>query len=149
MGFSRQEHWCGEPFPPPGDLPDPGIEPRSPALKANALSSGPPGKPQSPACFKGAKAAGAGQCFYVLPPLPWLPRRHSGKESICSVGAGGSVPGSGRSPGGGNGNPLQYSRLESPVHRGAWRAAVHGLAESDTSEFTHVTVTEELCFSHH
>ena len=46
MGFSRQEYWSGLPFPSPGDLPDPGIEPGSPALKADALSSEPPGKSQ-------------------------------------------------------------------------------------------------------
>ena len=45
LGFSRQEHWSGLPFPSPGDLPDPGIEPWSPAFQANALTSEPPGKP--------------------------------------------------------------------------------------------------------
>ena len=45
MGFSRQEYWSGLPFPSPGDLPDPGIEPRSPTLEADALTSEPPGKP--------------------------------------------------------------------------------------------------------
>ena len=45
MGFSRQEYWSGLPFPSPGDLPDPGIEPRSSALEADALTSEPPGKP--------------------------------------------------------------------------------------------------------
>ena len=44
MGFSRQEHWSGLPFPSPGGLPDPGIEPSSPALQADALPSEPPGK---------------------------------------------------------------------------------------------------------
>ena len=44
MGFSRQECWSGLPFPSPGDLPDPGIEPGSPALQADALPSEPPGK---------------------------------------------------------------------------------------------------------
>ena len=44
MGFSKQEYWSGLPFPSPGDLPDPGIEPRSPALEADALTSEPPGK---------------------------------------------------------------------------------------------------------
>ena len=44
MGFSSQEYWCGLPFPSPGDLPDPGIEPRSPALQTDALLSEPPGK---------------------------------------------------------------------------------------------------------
>ena len=45
MGFSRQEYWSGLPFSSPGGLPDPGIEPRSPALQAEALTSEPPGKP--------------------------------------------------------------------------------------------------------
>ena len=44
MGFSRQEYWSGLPFPSPGDLPNPGIEPRSPALQADALTSEPPGQ---------------------------------------------------------------------------------------------------------
>ena len=44
MGFSRQECWSGLPFPSPGDLPHPGIEPGSPALQADALASEPPGK---------------------------------------------------------------------------------------------------------
>ena len=44
MGFSRQEYWSGLLFPSPGDLPDPGIEPMSPALQAGALTSEPPGK---------------------------------------------------------------------------------------------------------
>ena len=47
MGFSRKEYWSGLPFPSPGDLPDPGNKPRSPALKADALTSAPPGKPNS------------------------------------------------------------------------------------------------------
>ena len=46
MEFSRQEYWSGLPFPSPGDLPDPGIEPLSPALRADALPSEPPGKPK-------------------------------------------------------------------------------------------------------
>ena len=45
MEFSRQEYWSESPFPSPGDLPDPGIEPGSPALQADSLSSEPPGKP--------------------------------------------------------------------------------------------------------
>ena len=46
-------------------------------------------------------------------------------------------PGSGRSPGEENGNPLQYSFLENPMARGAWRATVHGVTESDMTEYTH------------
>ena len=45
LGFSKQAYWSGLPVPSPGDLPDPGIEPRSPALQADALPSEPPGKP--------------------------------------------------------------------------------------------------------
>ena len=47
MGFSRQGYWSGLPLPSPGDLPDPGIEPGSPALQADALTSEPAGKPLS------------------------------------------------------------------------------------------------------
>ena len=52
------------------------------------------------------------------------------KVSACSVGNLGSIPGSGRSPGEGNGNPLQYSCLENPMDGGAWRATVHGVTKS-------------------
>ena len=48
MGFSRQGYWSGLPFPFPGDLPHPGIEPRSPTLQADALTSEPPGKKKLP-----------------------------------------------------------------------------------------------------
>ena len=56
MGFSRQEYWSGLPLPSPGNLPHPGIEPRSPALEADALTSEPPGpeiKPVSSAWVGG------------------------------------------------------------------------------------------------
>ena len=51
-----------------------------------------------------------------------------GKESACNAGDLGSVPGSGRFPGEENGNPLQYSCLETPKDRGAWQAIAHGVA---------------------
>ena len=54
------------------------------------------------------------------------------KNLPVSAGDGGSVPGLGRSPGGGNGNPLQYSCLENFMDRGAWQAMVHGSAENRT-----------------
>ena len=60
-----------------------------------------------------------------------LPRWH-GANAGDARDAGG-IPGSGRSPGGGNGNPLQDSCLENPTDRGAWRATVHGVTESDTT----------------
>ena len=56
------------------------------------------------------------------------------KES-CNSGNVGSIPGSERSPGGGNGNPLEYSCLENPMDRGAWQAIVQRVAESDTTEW--------------
>ena len=57
-----------------------------------------------------------------------LPRWLSGKESACQAGDVGLIPGSGTSPGEGNGNPLQYSCLENPMDRGAWLATVHEVA---------------------
>ena len=61
-----------------------------------------------------------------------FPGTLDGKESACSAGDMGLIPGSGRSPGGGYGNPLQYSRLENFKDRGAWWATVHGVAKSWT-----------------
>ena len=63
-----------------------------------------------------------------------FPGGSGSKESSYSPGDPGSIPGSGGSPGEGNGNPLQYSCLENSTDRGAWQAAVHGNAESDTTE---------------
>ena len=54
------------------------------------------------------------------------------KASPCNAGNLGSIPGSGRSPGEGNGNPLQYSCLENPMDAGAWWATVHGVTKSQT-----------------
>ena len=59
-----------------------------------------------------------------------FPHRSVGKESACSAGDPGSIPGLGRSPGEGNGNPLHYPCLENPMERGAWWTAVHGVAKS-------------------
>ena len=55
-----------------------------------------------------------------------------GKESACNAGDPGLIPGSGRSPGEGNGNPLQYSCLENSMDREAWLATVHGVSKSRT-----------------
>ena len=51
-----------------------------------------------------------------------------GKESACNTGDPSLIPGTGRSPGEGTGNPLQYSCLENPMDRGAWEATIHGVA---------------------
>ena len=85
------------------------------------------------------------QASSLFCPQPFLPlpqhtldhRWLSDKESACTAGGAGEVgsfPGLGRFPGGGNGNPLQYSCWENPLEREAWMATVCGLAESETTE---------------
>jgi len=98
MGFSRPEYWRRLPCPSPGDLPNPGIKPRSHKLQADSLPAEPPGKPV---------------------------------ESACNAEDLNLIPRSRRSPGEGNGNPLQYSCLENPMD-GAWQAIVHRVAKSQT-----------------
>ena len=83
MGFSCHDYWCGLLFPPPGDLPDPGI-------------------------------------------------KLAMQETTCNIGDLGWILGFGRSPREGNGNPLQYSCLETFRDREAWWATVHRVAESRT-----------------
>ena len=69
--------------------------------------------------------------------MNWLdnfPGGSEGRESAYNAGDLGSIPGSGRSPGGGNGNPLQHFCLENPMDRGAWRATIHRVAKLDMTE---------------
>ena len=66
MEFSRQEYWSGLPFPSPGDLPDSGIEPGSPAVQADALSSEPPGKPMTWGMLKIKNTCFAEMLFFML-----------------------------------------------------------------------------------
>ena len=68
----------------------------------------------------------------VLLSLRDIPGGSDDKESICNTGDPGLIPGLGRSPGEENGYPLQYSRLENSMDRGAWQATVHGVAKSWT-----------------
>ena len=70
--------------------------------------------------------------FYISLALTSFPGGSEGKASACNAGDLGSIPGSGRSPGGGNGNPLQYSCRENPMDRGAWWATVHRIPKSWT-----------------
>ena len=73
-------------------------------------------------------------CFYTQECLRIVdfPAVSDGKESACNTGDSCSISGSGRSPGEGNGNPLQYSWLENSMNRGAWQATVHGISKSQT-----------------
>ena len=66
-----------------------------------------------------------------------FPGGSDSKESGCNAGDLGSIPGFGKSPGGGHGNPLQYSCLENPMNRGAWWAIVHGVTKSQ-KQLTHM-----------
>ena len=112
MGFSRQEYWSGLPFPSPGDLPDPGIKPRSPTLQADALISEPPGKPKDGPRNHTTQLLGRIQYGF--------PGDSEVKVCAWNVGNPGSIPGLERSPGEGNGNPLQYSCQENPMEGRAW-----------------------------
>ena len=117
MGFSRQRYWRGLPFPSPGDLPNPRIEPRSPALQADSLPTELQGKP-----FPGG-TSGKKKKKTTTKNLP------ANARDIRDMGF---IPGLGRSPGGEHGNSLQYSCLENPTERGAWQATVHEAAKSRT-----------------
>ena len=82
--------------------------------------------------------------LYKLTPITFL--GSDSKEFTCEAGDLGSILGWGRSPGGGHGNPLQYFCLEKPMGRGAWRATVHGVAQSDTrlSDFHFTFLDQDL-----
>ena len=75
-GFPRQEYWSGLPFPSPGDLSDPGIEPKSPTLQADTLTSEPPGKPIKKAEHQRIDGFELG-CLRRLLRVPWATRRLS------------------------------------------------------------------------
>ena len=115
LELSHQEYWSGMSFPPPGDLPHPGIKPALPHCRQIPYHLSHQG---SPLAIGGMQIKIAGDL--------------DGKESTFNAGDLGSVPGWGRSSGGGHGNPLQYFYLENPMDRGAWWATVHGIAKSQT-----------------
>ena len=126
MDFSRQEHWSRLPSPSPGDLPDAGIKPRSPALQADSLLT------EQGSCIIGS------YLNYRIAMTSLLP--------VGSGGTGGEEPDCqcrrhkrsrfdlwvGTIPWRRHGNPLQYSCLENPMDRGAWRAIFHRVEKSHT-----------------
>ena len=87
-------------------------------------------------------------CSFLLgpPSLQVTPGGSEVKVSACNAGDLGSIPGSGRSPGEGNGNPLQYSCLENPTDGGAWWPTVYGVAKSGTrlSDFSSLPSLQAL-----
>ena len=144
-GISRPQYWSGQPFPSPGDLPDPGIEPRSPTLQVDSLPAEPQGSPRILGWVASPFSSKSSQ------PKDWtrVPCIASGFFTIWAISeaqvvrkppanAGdlrdvGLIPGLGRSPGEGNDNPLQYPCLENPMDRGAWQAPAHRVAKSQTA----------------
>ena len=73
-----------------------------------------------------------------------LPGGSDSKESACNAGDLGSIPGLGRSPGGGCGKPLQYYCLDNPMHRGAWWATVHGVTKTRLSTTHSLVLCDDL-----
>ena len=92
--------------------------------------------------FGGSFSGQGGICSWLMP-LLGFPGGSEVKASACNAGDLDSIPRSGRSPGEGNGNSLQYSCLENPMDRGAWWATVHGVAKRWTrlSDFTNAPCT--------
>ena len=85
---------------------------------------------------------------FVINSLQGIPWRSGGLGLPANSGKAGSIPGSGRYPREGNGNPLQYSCLENPMNRGAWRATVHGIEKSQTEQlgmYASACITDSLC----
>ena len=115
IGFYRQEYWSGLLCPLPRDIPDPGIEPESLLLHLVQVGSLP--------------LAASGKSFvWITVDFPEAQM----VKNVCSAQNLGAIPGLGRAPGEGNGNPLQYCCLENPMDRRAWRATLHRVRDSWT-----------------
>ena len=114
-----------------GNLPNPRIEPKSPALQADSLPAEPPRKPNASLAMQVYHSI---HCENIEHPLGY-PSGSAVKNlpaTARDTGDEGSISGSGRSPAGGKGNPLQYSCLKNPVDRGAWWATVQRVIKSQT-----------------
>ena len=123
LGFPRQEYWSVLTFPSLGNLPDPGIEPTSPTLAGGFFTTEPPGKPGEVCIYA--------YIYTYIVLVVKNPPHNAGKHKRP-----GFDPGSGKSPGEGNGTQFQFSFLKNPMDKEAWRAAVHRVAESDMIEGT-------------
>ena len=120
MGFSRQEYWRGLPCPPLEDLPNPGIEPRflrSPALAGRFFTTSAIWEALDKGLVSRVWGSSGGS---------------DGKESACSVGDLGLIPGFRRSPGGGQATHTSMLARRIPMDRGTWWATVHGVTKSQT-----------------
>ena len=121
MEFFRQEYWSELPCPPPGDLPNPVVEPTSlmsPTLASRCFTTSATLEAQNVTQFD----------FRQLKNNHGAPDGAIVKNLPANTADTSLIPGSRRSPGGGNGNPLQYSCLENPMERGTWQ---------DTSSWGH------------
>ena len=114
-----------------GIFPTQGSNPGSPESQAYSLPAEPPGKPLAQAFLDLLQSAHSNSCTFSEAHTPQtLPQSRNNlnacpaAQSTSDVGDAGLIPGLGRSPGGGHGNPLQDSCLENPMDRGAWRATV-------------------------
>ena len=104
MDFSRPEYWSGKPFPSPGDLPNPGIEPRCPTLQVDSLPAEPPGKTKNTGVgslsllqriFPTQESKqGLLYCRQIIYQLSYQGRPHLRKGSVNKCGAAGATPGS-------------------------------------------------------
>ena len=119
MEFSKPEYWSGEPFPSPGDLPNPGIEHRSPTL-VDFLPAEPQGKP------KNIEVDSLSLLQWIFPTQVW----NQGFRGLLHCRR--ILYQLNYQSGEGSGTPLHYSCLENPMDGGAWWAAVHGVAKSRT-----------------
>ena len=117
LGCSRQEHWSGLPFPSPISQ----LKPSHISVQAFLVAQ----LVKNPPAMQETLHSWVGKIPWRRDRLPTLvvmgfPGGSDGKESSSNAGDLGSIPGSGRSPGKGNGNPLRYSYLENPMDRGAY-----------------------------
>ena len=127
MRFSEQKYWSGLPCPPPGDLPDPGIQPPSPALASRFFTAEPAGKPKC--TYASYYYAYRKNYDYSIITRPYYMKMgflssSASKESACNAGDPSSTPSSEISPGKGTGYPLQYpwvSLLAQTVGKIPWR----------------------------